>query len=73
VKCPYCGAENTRSGEHHQYLGQSDHKYLPIRLLGRRCSTCGRDYTIEQRVTTDPWTKPNPTDHIADLFEDEKK
>lgn len=68
--CPYCGSENGREDEGHEYLGQSDHKYLTVRLLGRRCSNCGHDYTIRQQAVARHWTRPRPEDFTGDLFDD---
>lgn len=67
--CPYCGNENDRDNGH-EYLGQSDHKYLTTRLLGRRCSQCGQDYTIQQQAVARHWTRPCPEDFTGDLFDD---
>lgn len=69
MRCPNdeCKSEN------HRYSGQSDHKYLLFRRVGRRCLDCGLEFIIEQEIVAEEWHRPNPDQSTLDLFPEDTK
>ena len=64
MMCPKCRSER------HRYSGQSDHKYLDARRVGRVCLDCHHEFVIEQVVLKQEWHRPPTDQSTLDMFTD---